>query len=125
MEEPEPDFANAGRGRRGYRRILGSLVRLQPQYRAIYKTGTIVEGEEGRESESLMFVIGRWDEGSGFVNGETLPGFLYMEKSKVKNAPGRTIADGNMKKFKFAEPFMNQLMTHLASMREERQGAGR
>lgn len=109
-------------GEEGTAESLSTLVNLRPGYRAIYKTGTIVEGDDGRESESLMFVIGRWEEGSGFVNGETLAGFLYMEKSKIKNPPGRVIPDGDMKKFRFAAPFMNQLMTHLASAREERQG---
>ncbi len=37
-----------------------SRVKLPANYRMIYKTGTIVEGNEGRESEALMFVIGRW-----------------------------------------------------------------
>lgn len=112
-------------GEEGTGEALSTLVRSQPQYRAIYKTGTIVEGEEGRESESLMFVVGRWEEGSGFVGGETLAGFLYMEKSKVKNPPNKVVPDGDMKKFRFAAPFINHLITHLATAREERQQGGR
>jgi hypothetical protein len=90
-----------------------SRVHLPANYRMIYKTGTIVEGNEGRESEALMFVIGRWENGS-FVRNETLAGFLYMEKSKNKdqNAP-----DGNMKKFGLAAILLNETVQHLTRIR--------
>lgn len=90
--------------------------RVTAPYRALFKTGTIVEGNEGRESEALMFVIGRWDNG-GFVRGETISGFLYMEKSKVKNPPGQQVADGDMKKFAFAAPLLSRLVDYLRSTR--------
>jgi hypothetical protein len=82
-------------------------------YRAIYKTGTIVEGNEGRESEALMFVIGRW-ENNGFVRGETLAGFLYMEKSKDRDP---NAADGRMKKFEFGAPLLNKVVEYVESVR--------
>jgi hypothetical protein len=88
---------------------LRRLVRLPAQYRAIYKTGTIVEGLKGRESEALMFVVGRWENG-GFVAGRSLAGFLYMERSK---ATDRRLHDGGMKKFDFAAPIIGALLKHL------------
>jgi hypothetical protein len=75
----------------------------------IYKTGTIVEGNEGRESEALMFVIGRWENGN-FVRNETVAGFIYMEKSKNKDPNG---PDGNMKKFELAAMLLNETVRHL------------
>lgn len=89
---------------------LQRLVKLPPHYRAIYKTGTILEGAGGRESEALMFVIGRWGAG-GFVRGDTLSGFLYMESSKE---PNRNHPDGKMKKFNFASPILNELVRYLS-----------
>lgn len=104
-------------GEQGTADDMRSLVRQSPLYRVIYKTGTIVEGNEGRESETLMFVVGRWENG-GFVAGETLAGYLYMEKSKVKNPPGGgVVPDGNMKKFTFAAPIINRLISHLQATR--------
>jgi hypothetical protein len=94
-------------------------LKIPAQYRAIFKTGTMVEGNEGRESETLMFVIGRWANGS-FARGETLAGFLYMEKSKVKNPLNQKVADGDMKKFAFAAPLLNKLIDYLESGRRIR-----
>lgn len=64
---------------------LARLVPIPAGYRAIYKTGTILEGieDENRESETLLFVAGN-GKGSGFVPGRTIAGYLYMEKSKDK-----------------------------------------
>lgn len=87
-----------------------SRVNLPANYRVIYKTGTIVEGNEGRESEALMFVIGRWENGT-FVRGETVAGFLYMEKSKHKDPGAR---DGDMKKFELAAKLINATIRHLS-----------
>jgi hypothetical protein len=90
--------------------VLQNLVRLPPQYLAIYKTGTILEGASGRESEALMFVIGRWGP-TGFVRGQTLSGFLYMESSKDSDPKQ---PDGKMKKFNFASPILNELVKYLS-----------
>ncbi len=105
-------------GEIGTAKALRKTVKVPAQYRAIYKTGTILEGDEseGRESEALMFIIGRWENGS-FLKGETLAGFLYMEKSKAKNPSGGSVADGNMKKFDFAAPVLNKLITYLTSVK--------
>lgn len=102
-------------GEEGTAEALQASVRIPPQYKAIYKTGTLLEGNDDRESEALMFVVGRWADGTGFVRGETLAGFLYMERSKVKD---RSLPDGNMKKFRFAAPILNRLIEHLVSTRD-------
>lgn len=105
-------------GQEGTARSLttrGTLVRIPPGYRAIYKTGTIVEGDEGRESEALMFVIGRW-ENQSFVRNETIAGFVYMEKSKEKRPDKH---DGNMKKFEFSAPLLNAVVRYLEAKRPE------
>lgn len=92
-------------GEIGTAKELRKTVKIPPQYRVIYKTGTILEGNEGRESETLMFIIGRW-ENSGFVKGETVAGFLYMEKSKARD-------EREMKKFDFADQILNRLIAYL------------
>jgi hypothetical protein len=96
-------------GEEGTGQSLSGRIDLPPQYKAIYKTGTILEGNGNRESEALMFVIGRW-ENDGFVKSESLAGFLYMERSKNKN---RQAADGDMKKFELAAPLLNAIVKHL------------
>jgi len=104
-------------GRIGTAKVLtttaASRVNLPANYRMIYKTGTIVEGNEGRESEALMFVIGRWENGN-FVQNETVAGFLYMEKSKNKEQNG---PDGNMKKFELASMLLNETVQYLTRNR--------
>jgi hypothetical protein len=99
-------------GKRGTADKLQKKVTIPPQYRAIYKTGTLLEGDEaeGREGETLMFIIGKWENDS-FVRGETLAGFLYMEKSKAKNERG-------MRKFDFADPILNRLIDYLESVKK-------
>ena len=96
-----------------YLNTVQPAFHVPPGYKAIFKTGTIVEGNEGRESECLMFVLGRWENNS-FVVGETFSGFLYMEKSKEKDPK---MADGNMKKFAFAAPLLNDLFEYLITTR--------
>jgi hypothetical protein len=93
-------------------------LRIPAEYKALFKTGTIVEGNEGRESEALMFVIGRWVNGA-FIPGETLAGFLYMERSKVKNPVGKRVADGDMKKFAFAAPLLNYIIDYMEMKRTQ------
>jgi len=96
-------------GEEGTGQSLSGRIALPPQYKAIYKTGTILEGNGNRESETLIFVIGRW-ENEGFVKGESVAGTLYMERSKNKN---RLAADGDMKKFDLAAPLLNEILKYL------------
>lgn len=101
-------------GTEGTAAELRSLAGVQAGYKAIYKTGTILEGkdEENRESETLLFVVGRW-ENNGFVPGRTIAGYLYMEKSKHKKQPNSKSTDTNMKKFDFAAPFIRAVVRYL------------
>src|SRR5262249_48626284 len=55
-----------GVGETGTAHDLNGLARAP--YMAIYKTGTIQEANDQRESETLLFVIGQWRDGS-FVAG--------------------------------------------------------
>lgn len=89
---------------------LSGIVPASSQYRVMYKTGTIDEGTKGRHSETLLFVIGRWDTSRGqFVPGYTLAGFIYMRESREgDNTP--------MKKFNFASPIIRELFNYLQSL---------
>lgn len=100
-------------GEVGTAKELNGIVKLPPMFRAIYKTGTLVEGSGNRESEALIFVIGRW-ENQGFVKGESVAGFLYMEKSKIKD---KSLTDGGMKKFRFAKPVLERVVKYLIERR--------
>lgn len=86
----------------GTARELSDLVEFP--FKVIYKTGTIIKSEKnGRESETILFVIGRW-EGDEF-KGKTLVGFLYMEDSKNRKDP--------QKKFQLARPVIKALTQYL------------
>lgn len=83
-------------------------VEAPPGFRILYKTGTIDEGNRGRESENLMIVLGQWDKRHGeFVQGKTLACFLYMEESK-ENKKADT-----MKKFILAKPLVKRLLEYI------------
>ncbi len=73
-------------------------------YKIICKTGTLNEKSNNRESEMLLFVIGRWDKDK-FVKGKTLACYLYMQDSKDKNE--------NMKKFDFAKPIIKEILNYI------------
>jgi hypothetical protein len=103
-------------GEEGTAKVMKGMVKLPAQYRAIYKTGTISEGVGGRESEALMFVVGKWNRQS-FVEGESVAGFLYMEKSKTHD---ESAIDGGMKKFRLAAPIINAIIQYLAEMEKTR-----
>jgi hypothetical protein len=87
---------------------VGTASRLRGSAPAPYvllcKTGTINERENGRESETLLFVIGQWGK-NGFVSGKTLACFFYMQDSKEIN--------GQMRKFDFALPIIDELIRYL------------
>ena len=70
----------------------------------VCKTGTVEETEDGFESETLLFIIGQW-QNDHFVPGQTLACFLYMQDSKVLT--------GKMKKFDFAKPIIETLIKYL------------
>jgi hypothetical protein len=90
-------------GKIGTADILKDLV--EPPLKVLYKTGTIIKTEKnGRESETLLFVIGQWNDNS-FVKGKTLAGFLYMEESKERKEP--------QKKFQLARPIIKALANYL------------
>lgn len=86
----------------GTARALKDLVR--PPYRLICKTGTIEEKENGRESEFLLFVIGKFENGA-FVPGQTVSGFFYMEDSKAD--------DGGGEKMKFGRLIIEKVLSYL------------
>ncbi len=69
--------------------VLSSLVRLPAQYKAIYKTGTILEGDKARESETLMFIIGRW-QNNAFVRGRPWPAISTWRSPRTKTVTRRT-----------------------------------
>jgi hypothetical protein len=85
---------------------------LDREYRGIFKTGTLQEGVDAdnqpRESEALLFVIGRMKNGK-FVRGDTLAGFIYMQDAK------RKLIRGDMRKFGFAPGILNLVLAHLRS----------
>jgi hypothetical protein len=83
-------------------------------YLALYKTGTLDERAPGRESESLLFVVGLWRRGA-FVPENTLAGFIYMEDSKKKKTP--KCADCEFNKFKFAGPIIRDVVLYLQAIR--------
>jgi len=81
---------------------------VPPPYRIVFKTGTIEERYEQQESEMLFFVIGRWDpHGDGFVAGETLSCYLYMQNAKER--------EGSFQKFNFARPIIQRTLDYLRS----------
>lgn len=88
--------------------------RLPAGYMGLFKTGTLQEGKDlngnERESECLLFVIGR-TEGGSFVPGMTLAGFIYMQDSKIKENRG------DMRKFGFAPGALNIIVRYLESHR--------
>lgn len=93
-------------GKAGTARFIG--IAAPPGFKILYKTGTIDEGNKGRESENLLFVIGQWDSSlNQFVPGRTLACFLYMKGSKMKNR------GDEMKKFAFAKPIVGRLLEYL------------
>jgi hypothetical protein len=95
-------------GEEGTANVLKGIV--SSPYRIVYKTGTMEEKFEKVESEMLFFTIGRWDEKrGGFVPGETLSCYLYMQDSKSMDDP-------IMKKFGFAKPIITRLLTYLQSI---------
>ena len=49
------------------------------------RSGTIDDGmgTRARESEMLMFTIGRYNPGTGFVPGQSISGFLSIRSSKL------------------------------------------
>lgn len=86
----------------------GTAARLKglvPQpYRLMCKTGTIEERENGRESEFLIFVIGKFENGE-FVPGQTVSGFFYMEDSKTDKGAGE--------KLNFGKLIIEKVVAHL------------
>jgi S1-C subfamily serine protease len=78
------------------------------RYTVMAKTGTIDEGDEGRESETFAAVVGPRvrDE---FEFGRTIALYLYMEQSKTPNEP--------MKKFTLAEPVLRTVATYMDGRR--------
>ena len=90
--------------------VTGTASQLRglasPPYKAIYKTGTIEERVGGRRSETLLLVVGLWDENAGsFVPGRTLSCFLYMQEAKAPH--------GDMTKFELARPVVEILLAFL------------
>jgi hypothetical protein len=87
---------------------VGTASRLRgvitAPYVALYKTGTVEEVDNGRESETLLFIIGQSNNGQ-FLPGKTLACFFYMQESKGRNEP--------MKKFDFAKPILRALQSYL------------
>jgi hypothetical protein len=95
-------------GEEGTASVLKGIV--PSPYRIVYKTGTMEEKFEKVESEMLFFTIGRWDgDRGGFVPGETLSCYLYMQDSKPMDDP-------NMKKFELAKSIITRLLTYLQSV---------
>jgi hypothetical protein len=93
-------------GQVGTARFIG--ITAPPNFKILYKTGTIDEGNKGRESENLLFVVGQWDAAlNRFVPGKTLACFLYMKESK------RDSRNDDMKKFAFARPIIKRLLEYL------------
>jgi hypothetical protein len=88
-------------------------------YLAVYKTGTIDEGDvESKESEALLFILGLWRAGK-FVPGQTVAGFVYMQDSKNKKSPGQGCPKGldcGFKKFEFAGPIVSDVATYLREL---------
>ncbi len=86
--------------------LVGTAASLRTMklqgYTAIYKTGTIEERDEKIDSETLMFVIGRFVDGQ-FLPGETVAGYLYMQDSNV----------GGFRKFSFAQRILPLVVRHL------------
>ena len=81
------------------------LARVVPdRYTVMAKTGTIDEGDEGRESETFAAVVGPRinDE---FVFGRTIAIYLYMEQAKTPN--------DQMKKFTLAEPVLRAVSSYV------------
>jgi hypothetical protein len=60
------------------------------------KTGTIDDGmgDRARESEMLMFTIGRYSDAAGFLPGQSISGFLSIRSSKM--ASGDPIVKGDL-----------------------------
>jgi hypothetical protein len=67
-------------------------------YRIAMKTGTIDDGrkEGARESEMLMFTIGRYDAATGFQPDHSVSGFLSIRSSKL--ADGEDMVKGELVK---------------------------
>ncbi len=95
-----------------------SSIKQSDCYLAIYKTGTIEEGDvSARESEALLFVLGLWRAGR-FVPGHTVAGFIYMQDSKNKKFPQGCPRglDCKMKKFEFARPIVSDVANYLRGL---------
>ncbi len=84
---------------------------ISPPYRVLYKTGTVQERINGRDSETLAFVIGKWEK-DHFLPHKTLAGFLYMQEAKSDHDP--------MKKFDFAKPLLAILLKYLNTVSSEK-----
>jgi hypothetical protein len=92
-------------------------VRDSDCYLAIYKTGTIDEDIDSKESEALLFVLGLWRSGK-FVYGHTLAGFIYMQDSKNKKLPSGCPKglDCAFRKFELAGPIVSDVASYVHEM---------
>lgn len=82
-------------------------------YSIAMKTGTIDDGmgKNSRESEMLMFTLGRYSPATGFAPGQSISGFLSIRSSKMSHG-GQPIIKGDLMKL-----LMPTLTRYLASHR--------
>lgn len=90
----------------------------QDGYRILVKTGTLEElpppaGRQHYENETLLFVIGKWNDGS-FVQGLTLSGVLHLQDSKPADRREWVRAE-------VAQPILSDLLAYLKAREHERQ----
>jgi hypothetical protein len=109
--ERSPSLPNVGKltsTAPGLAEVVEAAAPKGTTYKAMFKTGTLDERETNVfESEMLMFVVGRWD-GSSFVPGETVSGYLYMSDTKTK-------ADHQWQRGDLAAPILEKLVQYLAT----------